>query len=128
MQVATHPTMEQPPGTPPPDDTPLIVGLSPGQLFWRVFRSDRLALVSVVFLLLMIVMAVGAPLIARDVVHHDPNRLFIDEMLDQFSLPRGPNAHFWFGADDAGATSSSASSTEPGPPWWSRSSLPASPW
>ena len=45
---------------------------------------------------------VFAPLIATHLVHHGPNQLFLNETLDQFDLPKGPNAKFWFGADDAG--------------------------
>ena len=79
-----------------------IVGRTPRELFWRQFRHDRLALISIGFLVVMILLAITAPLIADHIVHHSPNKLFINQTLDQFGLPRGPNAQFWFGADDAG--------------------------
>jgi peptide/nickel transport system permease protein len=59
-------------------------------------------MVSLVFLGLMITVAITAPLVARYVVHHPPNTLYINETLDQFGVPKGPNHLFWFGADDAG--------------------------
>jgi peptide/nickel transport system permease protein len=40
--------------------------------------------------------------VSEHLVHHSPNQLFINETLDQFGLPKGPNSKFWFGADDAG--------------------------
>jgi peptide/nickel transport system permease protein len=81
---------------------PAVASLSPRQLFWREFRKDRLALAGMVFIALMVGLAAGAPLVARYVVHHGPNQLFISETLDRFGLPKGPNSRFWFGADDAG--------------------------
>jgi ABC-type dipeptide/oligopeptide/nickel transport system permease subunit len=49
---------------------------------------------------MFVAMAIFAPLIAK-VVGHGPNQLF-QGMLTQLGLPRGPNAHFWFGADQVG--------------------------
>jgi peptide/nickel transport system permease protein len=103
VKLASEPSVEAPPierleGLEPG----AIVGRSPRELFWRQFRHDHLALVSIGFLVVMILLAVAAPLIAYHVVHHGPNQLFINQTLDQFGLPRGPNAQFWFGADDAG--------------------------
>jgi peptide/nickel transport system permease protein len=78
-----------------------IVALSPGQLFWREFRKDRLALASIVFIAVLALLAIFAPLIAHDLVHHTPDHLYLNR-LNQFGLPTGPNRHFWFGVDDAG--------------------------
>ena len=80
---------------------PQVVGLTPGQIFWREFKKDRLALASIVFLSVMIVLAVTAPLVARYVAHHGPNQLFLHQ-LDKFGLPTGPTTAYWFGVDDAG--------------------------
>jgi peptide/nickel transport system permease protein len=49
---------------------------------------------------MFVAMAILAPLIAK-LVGHGPNELF-QGMLTQLGLPRGPNAHFWFGADQVG--------------------------
>lgn len=77
------------------------VGKTPWQLFWGRFRSDRVALVGVAFILLLVAIALAAPLIAG-IVGHGPNELFTREMTDEFGLPAGPNSEFWFGADSAG--------------------------
>lgn len=92
-------------GSAPPDaaeDSASVVGRSPRQLFWRRFRRDRFALVGLFFIIVLCVLAIAAPLIASKVAHHGPNQLFLFEMLDDQGLPKGPNAQFWFGADNAG--------------------------
>ena len=78
-----------------------VVSLTPGQIFWREFKKDRLALASIVFIVLMILIALAAPLVSRYVVHHPPDHLYLDQ-LDQFNLPTGPSKAFWFGVDDSG--------------------------
>jgi len=78
-----------------------IVSLTPGQIFRREFKKDRLALASIVFIGLMIVLALAAPLVSTYVVHHPPGHLYLDQ-LDQFNLPTGPSKAFWFGVDDSG--------------------------
>ncbi|HEY3209560.1 MAG TPA: ABC transporter permease [Actinomycetota bacterium] len=103
MQVASEPTLTAPQGE--PLDVAIsgrVVSLSPRQLFWREFRQDWLALAGMVFIAVMIFLAVGAPLASRLLVHHGPNQIFINQTLDEFGLPKGPNRAFWFGADDAG--------------------------
>jgi peptide/nickel transport system permease protein len=78
-----------------------IVGRSPWQIFWARFRGDRVALVGLGFIAFLVLLAISAPLVAK-LVGHGPNDLFRREMLDEFGLPSGPNAEFWFGADRAG--------------------------
>jgi peptide/nickel transport system permease protein len=70
-------------------------------LFWRRFRQDKFAFAGIVVIVVMIGLAVGAPLIAR-LAGHGPNELFLYENLDEFGLPGGPTSDFWFGADTAG--------------------------
>lgn len=102
MQLSTDPAFEP---TPSPESVPAarsrVESLSPSQLFWREFRRDKLAIASLAFIVVMILLAVFAPLVAH-LVHHGPNSIYIDQTLDEFGLPKGPNAKFWFGADDAG--------------------------
>ena len=76
-------------------------GSGPWQLFWRRFARDRIALASLVFIGVIILMALFAPVVAS-LVGHGPNQLFQREMTDEFGLPRGPNGAFWFGADGSG--------------------------
>ena len=102
-QVTSEPTA--PPSAPSSvagDTAPSVVGLSPGQLFRRRFRQDKLALVGIVFIVLMILLAIFAPVLANAVVHHGPSEVFLREATDIYGLPKGPNAKFWFGADTAG--------------------------
>ena len=77
------------------------VGRSPRQLFWARFSQDKAALTALAVIVLLIVMALVAPLIAR-AVGHGPNDLYQREMTDSFGLPYGPNKDFVFGADKAG--------------------------
>jgi peptide/nickel transport system permease protein len=82
--------------------SPEVVGKSPGQLFWLRFRSDRAALAGIGVIAILILLALTAPLIAKYLVHHGVGQRFPDEMLNEFGLPKGPNAEFWFGADRVG--------------------------
>jgi peptide/nickel transport system permease protein len=94
---------EQPPSQlESPETGSVIVGKSPWQLFWARFRRDRIALAGLAFLVLLITIALAAPLVSRHVAHHGPNELFNREMLNEFGLPKGPNKEFWFGADRNG--------------------------
>jgi peptide/nickel transport system permease protein len=78
-----------------------VVGRSPGQLFRRRFRRDRFALGGIVFIVLMVLVAGGAPLFAA-LTSHGPNEVFGAEALSEIGLPVGPSGTFWFGADTAG--------------------------
>jgi len=86
---------------PPAEPETDFVGLSPRQLFWARFKQDKAAVGGLVIILVLIVLALAAPLIAK-LVGHGPNDLFQREMTDSFGVPKGPNADFWFGADSAG--------------------------
>jgi peptide/nickel transport system permease protein len=79
-----------------------VAGRSPRQLFWARFKKDRAALFGLGLVILLVVIALTAPLVAEYVVEHGPNQLFTREMTDEFGLPKGPNSDFWFGGDNAG--------------------------
>ena len=70
------------------------------ELFWAKFVQDRVALGGMIFIIVLVALAIFAPLIAL-LVGHSPNQLF-GTMLTPLGLPKGPNASFWFGADQAG--------------------------
>jgi len=76
------------------------IGRSPWQIFWRQFRRDRWALTGVAVIIVMIVLALIAPLSVRW-TGHDPNFVNLDA-LDSFGLPGAPA---WWpcpdGANDA---------------------------
>jgi len=78
-----------------------VVGRSPTQLFWRRFRRDRYAIAGLTFIGILVLLAVGAPIIAK-VIHHDPNQHFIYTGVAPNGLPLGPSKHFWFGHDQLG--------------------------
>lgn len=74
---------------------------SPRASFWAKFTAQPATVIALVFLAVLILAAIAAPLIAS-LVGHGPNDLYRTQMLDGFGLPRGPNGSFWFGADSAG--------------------------
>lgn len=80
-----------------------IVGRSPGQIFWRRFRKDRLAFVGVFILIIIVALALAAPLFAR-LLDHPVNKQFVFEMTTPGGVPLGPTTSneagvFLFGAD-----------------------------
>ncbi len=79
----------------------MIVGKSPWQLVWMRFRQDRFALAGLIFIGLIVLVAILAPAFAA-ITGHGPNELFQRETTDIFGIPEGPNAEFWFGADNSG--------------------------
>lgn len=104
-QVASEPIAAEPIG-PEVGGEPSrqVTGRSPGQLFWRRFRRDKVAIVGLVFIALMVLTAtVGAPLAER-VTGHGPNSVAqpLSEALSPLGLPKGPSGDYWFGADTAG--------------------------
>jgi peptide/nickel transport system permease protein len=76
-----------------------VEGRTPWQLFWRRFRRDKVAIVGLFLIGFIIFAALSAGFFAKNVIHHPDVNLFHFEMLDEFGLPKGPNAQFWFGAD-----------------------------
>ena len=68
-----------------------IIGKSPWEIFWRRFRRDRWALAGVVIVIIMILLAIAAPLFAK-IAGHGPNEVNL-KALDQFGLQGAP---FWW--------------------------------
>ncbi|HJR97158.1 MAG TPA: ABC transporter permease [Actinomycetota bacterium] len=64
------------------------IGRSPWQIFWRQFRRDRWALAGIGIIVVMITLAIIAPL-AVSWTGHDPNFVNL-EALDSFGLPGAP--------------------------------------
>jgi peptide/nickel transport system permease protein len=101
-QVASEPITEQIGTEVGGEPSKQVVGLSPGQLFWRRFRRDRFALAGIIFIIFMIVLALSAPLVAAW-TGHGPNQVDPQTALDQtYGLPVGPSSEYFFGADTAG--------------------------
>jgi peptide/nickel transport system permease protein len=92
--VAPETTLEAPIEAP-------VAGKTPWQLFWARFKKDKAALLGLALVIILLVLALIAPLFVR-ITGHGPNELFSREMTDEFGLPKGPNGDFWFGADRPG--------------------------
>ena len=78
-----------------------ITARSPMQLFWRRLRRDRVAMTALVFIVLLVLVAIFAPLIVKLFGAPDP----LDqnsEALDVFGTPTGPSSEHWFGVDRLG--------------------------
>ena len=80
---------------------PLIQGRSPFALATRRLRRDKVAMVSLAVIVLIVLMAVFAPVFAH-ITGHPPNEQYRDTGLTPDGLPRGPNGTFWLGTDDLG--------------------------
>ncbi len=78
-----------------------IVGRSPLQLFWRRLRQDRVALVSLAFIVFLIVIAVAAPLVVSILGLPGPDVQNLN-LTDSFGSPLGPTLAHPFGVDQLG--------------------------
>src|SRR3954469_3942881 len=78
-----------------------ITARSPLQLFWRRFRRDKVAMVALGFIVLLIFIAVLAPLIVKAFGAPNPNTQST-AALDSFGLPSGPSSDHLFGVDQIG--------------------------
>jgi peptide/nickel transport system permease protein len=92
-------------GEPSVDSVELVQGeitaRSPLQLFWRRFRSDRVAMASLVFIVLLILVAVFAGPLTSLLGVGNPNTQNINA-LDAFGQPTGPSSAHPFGVDELG--------------------------
>lgn len=78
-----------------------IQGRSSLQLAWERLRRDRGALISLVVIGIIVLAAVGAPLIA-DLLGHGPNDQYREIGLTRQGLPKAPTGTFLLGTDDLG--------------------------
>jgi len=74
---------------------------SPLQLFWRRFRSDRVAMASAIFIIFLIIVAIAAPLVVSILGLQGPYQNNLNA-LDAFGSPTGPSAAHPFGVDELG--------------------------
>ena len=75
--------------------------MSPLQLFWRRFRRDRVALVSLGFIVLLIVVAIAAPLVVSLLGLPGPD-VQNPNLTNAFGSPLGPSPAHPFGVDPLG--------------------------
>jgi len=83
-----------------------IAARSPLQLFWRRFRRDKVAMTALGFIILLIVVAILAPLIVKVLGAPDP-KVADRTTLDDFGLPDpngggAPGSEHFFGVDQLG--------------------------
>ena len=85
-------------------DAPVIAvqGRSQWQLTWRRLRSDKVAIGSVVVIILMILFAICAPIIAH-LTGHPVDQAYAGKGENAFGLPVSPGTHgFFLGTDEIG--------------------------
>jgi peptide/nickel transport system permease protein len=79
-----------------------VEGRSQWQLTWRRLRSDKVAVASMIAIVIMIVLALAAPAIAA-LVHHPPNMAYPNTGENAVGNPVPPGTNgFWLGTDDTG--------------------------
>src|SRR5256884_2014858 len=78
-----------------------IAARSPGQVFWRRLRKDRVAIASLFFVVFLVIVALAAPLIVKllGLPGHYTQNL---NLTDEFGSPLGPTAAHPFGVDQLG--------------------------
>jgi peptide/nickel transport system permease protein len=78
-----------------------ITARSPMQLFWRRLRRDRVAMSALAFIVVLVLVAVFAPVIVNIAGTADPKTQSF-EALDLFGSPEGPSSEHPFGVDKLG--------------------------
>ena len=78
-----------------------IAARSPLQLFWRRLRKDRVAVVSLAFIVFLVIVAIAAPLIVKILGLPGPYVQNLN-LTDQFGSPLGPSLAHPFGVDQLG--------------------------
>jgi peptide/nickel transport system permease protein len=75
---------------------------SPWQLFWRRFREDRLAMASLVFIILLVLVAIFAPAVVSIFGAPGPDARDTGALDPVFATPTGPSSEHIFGVDQIG--------------------------
>jgi peptide/nickel transport system permease protein len=78
-----------------------IVARSPTALFWRRFRQDRVAVASLVFIAVLAIVAIAAPLVVKLLGLPGPYIQNLN-LTNAFGEPLGPSAAHPFGVDGLG--------------------------
>jgi len=78
-----------------------IQGRSPWRLAFERLRSDRAAVICAIVILLIVLMAIFAPLF-KMMTGHPPNQQYFDTGLTLDGQPKAPDGTFWLGSDDVG--------------------------
>lgn len=78
-----------------------VVQRGSAALTFRRLRRDPASVIALLFIVLLVLFAVGAPLIAS-LTGHGPNEQFRDTGLSPAGIPVGPGGEFLFGTDQLG--------------------------
>jgi peptide/nickel transport system permease protein len=97
----SQPVLEEIAPGPAPEGGVEIRGRTTWELFRARFVKDRAAMTGTVIIVVLLALAIAAPLFAR-LLHHGPNQLFDSMVTPDLGLPKGPNGSFWFGGDQVG--------------------------
>jgi peptide/nickel transport system permease protein len=85
-----------------PSEAPVIEGRSQWQLTWRRLRTDKVAMTALVVIVLMVTLAIAAPLFVV-ITHHPPNTAYPNQGETVAGNPVPPGtAGFWLGTDGTG--------------------------
>ena len=79
-----------------------VLPRTPWQLFWQRFREDKLALAALVFIVLLILVAIFAPVVVDIVGAPGPDERDTAALDPLFATPTGPSADHLFGVDQLG--------------------------
>jgi peptide/nickel transport system permease protein len=90
------------PTAPPDAQIASVEGRTPWQLFWTRFKRDHVAIGAGVVVLILIALALSAPLFAQHVIHRGPNDINQDLTSDIGIPTLGPSKVAWFGVDGIG--------------------------
>jgi peptide/nickel transport system permease protein len=85
----------------PTSDGSDIVARTPAALFWRRFRQDRVAVASAIFIVLLVIVAIFAPLVVKLLGLPSPYTQNAN-LLNAFGEPSGPSSAHPFGVDGLG--------------------------
>lgn len=100
--MSTAVTTESGPDEPPHEDESVpVAARSPLQLFWGRLRRDRVALVALAFIVLVLLVAIFAPLLVKLFGLPGPTTANND-LLSDFGSPTGPTAQNPMGVDNSG--------------------------
>ena len=75
---------------------------TPWQLFWSRFRDDRIAVASLGFIAVLIVLAIFAPLVVSIAGEPGPDVRDTGALDPLFATPTGPSSSHYFGVDQLG--------------------------
>jgi peptide/nickel transport system permease protein len=79
-----------------------IPARTPWELFWRRFREDRVALASLAFIALLVLIAIFAPVVTDLVGAPGPDERDTTALDPLFATPTGPSSEHIFGVDQIG--------------------------